>query len=118
MEPFVVFVAYASTFRIIDRPPAISGTSVHNRYSERDLLLGYLHNPTTRLLSLCGPAGAHAARRSSTSTRAELPDHDCRLPRDCRCDPPRSSTRPLRPTAEPGSPGSPWGRSSCAYAGA
>ncbi|GAB3967011.1 AAA family ATPase [Plantactinospora veratri] len=45
------------TFRIVEAPPAITGTAVHDRHSECDLLLRHLQTPSTRLVTLCGRAG-------------------------------------------------------------
>jgi tetratricopeptide (TPR) repeat protein len=47
-----------SSFQVIGGPPAITGTGMHDRVGERELLLDLLADPQKRLVTLCGPAGS------------------------------------------------------------
>ncbi|MFD6608676.1 AAA family ATPase [Micromonospora chalcea] len=46
------------TFQIIEAPPAITSAGVHDRHSERELLLRHLHHSRTRLVVLRGRCGS------------------------------------------------------------
>ncbi|WP_328383760.1 TIR domain-containing protein [Micromonospora zamorensis] len=46
------------SFQIVEAPPAITSAGVHDRHSERDLLLGHLHHSRTRLVVLRGRCGS------------------------------------------------------------
>jgi tetratricopeptide (TPR) repeat protein len=46
------------SFRIVDGPPAISGSGLHDRYTERETLLDRLRSPKFKILTLRGPPNA------------------------------------------------------------
>jgi tetratricopeptide (TPR) repeat protein len=45
------------SFHVVDGPPTTAGSALHDRYTERDMLLNHLRNTEVRIVTLCGPSG-------------------------------------------------------------